>query len=42
MSSADLIARDLAERTAALPEARDYHDGHDSTASEDAWQLTGR
>ncbi|GAA1171451.1 FtsK/SpoIIIE family DNA translocase [Nesterenkonia xinjiangensis] len=42
LSSADLIARDLAERTAALPEARDYHDGHDSTAAEDAWQLTGR
>ena len=42
MSSADLIARDLAERTAALPEATDYHDGHDSTATSDAWQLTGR
>ncbi|GAB3188139.1 FtsK/SpoIIIE family DNA translocase [Nesterenkonia suensis] len=42
LSSADLIARDLAERTASLPEASDYHDGHDSTAGEDAWQLTGR
>ena len=45
MSSADLIARDLAERTQALPAAADYydgHDGHDHTGSEDAWQLTGR
>ncbi|WP_010524800.1 DNA translocase FtsK, partial [Nesterenkonia sp. F] len=42
MSSADLIARDLAERTAALPEATEYHDGHDTDAGEDAWQLTGR
>ncbi|MGJ9405542.1 DNA translocase FtsK 4TM domain-containing protein [Nesterenkonia aurantiaca] len=42
LSSADLIARDLAERTAALPEARDYHDGHDSTSGEDMWELTGR
>ena len=38
---ADLIARDLAERTRDLPEAEDYYDGHD-TSSEDAWQLTGR
>ncbi|GAA1158369.1 DNA translocase FtsK 4TM domain-containing protein [Nesterenkonia sandarakina] len=42
LSSADLIARDLAERTAALPQARDYHDGHDSTSGEDMWELTGR
>ncbi len=42
LSSADLIARDLAERTAALPEANDYHDGHDSTSGEDMWELTGR
>lgn len=45
MSSADLIARDLAERTQALPSATDYYDGHDGydhTGSEDAWQLTGR
>ncbi|MGJ9372291.1 DNA translocase FtsK 4TM domain-containing protein [Nesterenkonia sp. CF4.4] len=42
LSSADLIARDLAERTAALPQASDYHDGHDSTSGEDMWELTGR
>ncbi|MGJ9424968.1 DNA translocase FtsK 4TM domain-containing protein [Nesterenkonia halotolerans] len=42
LSSADLIARDLAERTAALPQANDYHDGHDSTSGEDMWELTGR
>ncbi len=45
MSSADLIARDLAERTQALPTAAEYYDGHDGydhTGSEDAWQLTGR
>ncbi|PRZ15554.1 FtsK/SpoIIIE family DNA translocase [Nesterenkonia sandarakina] len=42
LSSADLIARDLAERTAALPQAKDYHDGHDSTSGEDMWELTGR
>lgn len=42
-SPQDLIARDLAERTAALPQATEYYDGHDdSTSSEDAWQLTGR
>ena len=45
LSSADLIAQDLAERTSALPRAsadERYYDGHDSTTSEDAWQLTGR
>ena len=42
LSSADLIAQDLAERTAALPQARDYYDDHDPTSSEDAWHLTGR
>lgn len=39
---ADLIARDLAERTRDLPEAEDYYDGHDTASAEDAWQLTGR
>ncbi|WP_300343928.1 DNA translocase FtsK 4TM domain-containing protein [Nesterenkonia sp.] len=39
---ADLIARDMAERTRGLPEAGEYYDGHDTTSSEDAWQLTGR
>ena len=42
MSSADLIARDLAERTQALPTATDYYDEDSATGSEDAWQLTGR
>ena len=42
MSSADLIARDLAERTQALPTATDYYDEDGATGSEDAWQLTGR
>ncbi|WP_120004332.1 FtsK/SpoIIIE family DNA translocase [Nesterenkonia muleiensis] len=41
--AADLIARDLAERTRDLTEVVDYHDGADSsTGSEDAWGLTGR
>ncbi|NLS10948.1 DNA translocase FtsK [Nesterenkonia sp. MY13] len=39
---ADLIARDMAERTRDLSEVVDYHDGHDSATSEDAWSLTGR
>ncbi len=39
--SADLIARDLAERTGALPQAHDYFDEDDDTG-EDAWKLTGR
>ncbi|MDO5493958.1 MAG: DNA translocase FtsK, partial [Nesterenkonia sp.] len=44
MSSADLIARDVAERTQALPEVDGYYDGHDGagTGDDDAWQLTGR
>ena len=42
MSSADLIARDLAERTQALPTATDYYDEDSATGSEDAWELTGR
>ncbi|MDR8017979.1 FtsK/SpoIIIE family DNA translocase [Nesterenkonia aerolata] len=44
LSSADLIARDVAERTQALPEVDSYYDGHDSspTGDYDAWQLTGR
>ncbi|WP_150463046.1 FtsK/SpoIIIE family DNA translocase [Nesterenkonia ebinurensis] len=41
--AADLIARDMAERTRDLTEAAEYHDGADNpTDSEDAWQLTGR
>ncbi|GAA4829904.1 DNA translocase FtsK [Garicola koreensis] len=39
---ADLIAADMAERTRDLPEVGEYHDGHDSTSDQDAWQLTGR
>ena len=39
---ADLIAADMAERTRDLPEVGQYHDGHDSTSDQDAWQLTGR
>lgn len=38
----DLIARDMAARTAGLPQAQEYYDGHENTSSEDAWQLTGR
>lgn len=39
---ADLIARDMAERTRDLSEVTEYYDGHDSASSEDAWELTGR
>ncbi len=41
--AADLIARDMAERTRDLTEVMDYNDGAENpTDSEDAWALTGR